>query len=84
MALIYEKIKRNPQRIYYSETFEKNNLTIVLSILYTKEKEVIPTYISKYNLTREKQIINETFLNERKEGCKGKSEKRVAKSEGRR
>ena len=29
------------------KTFEKNNLTIALNILYTKEKEMWPVYISK-------------------------------------
>ena len=29
------------------KTFEKNNLTIALNILYTKEKEIWPVYISK-------------------------------------
>ena len=29
--------------------FEKNNPTIALNILYTKEKEILPAYISKHN-----------------------------------
>ena len=37
--------------------FEKNNLTISLNILYIKEKEILPGYISKHNSTCEKQII---------------------------
>ena len=39
------------------KTFEKNNLTIALNILYTKEKEICPSYITKINLNCEKQII---------------------------
>ena len=37
--------------------FVKNNPTIALDILYTKEKEILPAYISKPNSTCEKQII---------------------------
>ena len=37
--------------------FEKNNSTLPLNILYTKEKKYFATYISKHNSTREKQII---------------------------
>ena len=29
--------------------FEKSNLSVVLTILYTKEKEKLPAYISKHN-----------------------------------
>ena len=39
------------------KTFEKNNPTIAVNILYIKEKEIYPPYISKHNSTREKQII---------------------------
>ena len=49
----FEKINY-PSKIDDWKTFEKNNLTIVLNILYTKEKEILPVYISKYNLTHEK------------------------------
>ena len=31
------------------KTFEKNNSTIALNILYIKEKEIFPAYISKIN-----------------------------------
>ena len=34
--------------------FEKKNLTVALNILYIKEKEIYPAYISKHNSTREK------------------------------
>ena len=37
--------------------FEKNNPTIVSNILYINEEEIYPAYISKQNLTCEKQII---------------------------
>ena len=33
---------------------EKVNSTIALNMLYEKEKEICPAYISKYNLTHEK------------------------------
>ena len=39
------------------KTFEKNNPTTTLNILYIKEKEICPTYISKINSICEKQII---------------------------
>ena len=29
--------------------FEKSNLSVVRTILYTKEKEKLPAYISKHN-----------------------------------
>ena len=50
------------------KTFEKNNPTIALNILYIKEKEICPSYISKINLNCEKQIILLTIPNEEKEG----------------
>ena len=34
--------------------FEKNNLTIPLNVLYTKEMEICSAYFSKYNSIREK------------------------------
>ena len=40
-----------------SETCEKNNLTIIVSVLYIKEIEICPTYMSKINSNCEKQII---------------------------
>ena len=39
------------------KTFEKNNRTIAVNILYNKEKEISPAYISKINWNCEKQII---------------------------
>ena len=35
----------------------KKNPTIALNLLYIKEKEIYPTFISKINSNREKQII---------------------------
>ena len=39
------------------KTFEKNNLTFALNILYIKEKEMCPAYISKIISNCEKQLI---------------------------
>ena len=47
--------------------FEKNNPTTALNILYTKEKEILPTYISKHYSIREKQIILLMIPNKEKE-----------------
>ena len=38
-----------PSKIDDWKTFEKNNLTIALNVLYIKEKEIYHAYISKYN-----------------------------------
>ena len=48
------------------KTFEKNNPTVALNILYIKEKEICPAYISKINC--EKQIILLMIPNKGKEG----------------
>ena len=48
--------------------FEKNNPIIALNILYTKEKEIFPAYISKTNPNCEKQITSLMIPNEEKEG----------------
>ena len=42
-----------PSKIDDWKTFEKNNPTIALKILYIKEKEIYPAYISKHNSTCE-------------------------------
>ena len=57
-----------PSKIDDWKKFEKNNPTIALHILYIKEKEILPAYISKHNSTREKQIILLMISNEEKEG----------------
>ena len=46
-----------PSKIDDWKTFEKNNPTIALNILCTKEKEICPACISKINLNCERQII---------------------------
>ena len=46
-----------PSKIDDWKTFEKNNPTIALNILYNKEKEICSAYISKINSNCEKQII---------------------------
>ena len=44
---------------------EQNNSTIAPNILYTKEKEILPVFISKHNPTH---IISLKIPNEEKEG----------------
>ena len=44
-----------PSKIDYWKAFRKNNPTIVLNILYTKENEIFPAYISKRNSNCEKK-----------------------------
>ena len=46
-----------PSKIDDWKTFTKNNPTIALNILYIKEKEICPAYISKINSNSGKQII---------------------------
>ena len=48
--------------------FEKNNPTIALNILYTKEKEIYPAYILNHNSVRGKQIIHLMIANKEEEG----------------
>ena len=40
-----------PSKVDDWKRFEKNNPAIALNILYTKEKEILPAYISKHNST---------------------------------
>ena len=54
-----------PTKIDDWKTFEKNNPTIALNLLYIKEK-ICPAYILKHNSTREKQIILLMIPNEKK------------------
>ena len=60
--------------MYYSskiddwKMFQKNGTTIVLNILYIKEKEIWSDYFSKINSNCEKQIILLKIPNEEKEG----------------
>ena len=57
-----------PSKIDDWKTFEKNNPTIALNILYINEKEIFPVYVSKHNSTGEKHIILLMIPNEEKEG----------------
>ena len=57
-----------PSKIDDLKTFQENNPTIALNILYVKGKEILPVYISIHNSTREKQIILLMIPNEEKEG----------------
>ena len=36
---------------------ERSNLTIALKVLYTKQEKIYPSYVSKNNLNRGKQVI---------------------------
>ena len=56
---------------YQPKTFEKNDLTIAVNILYIKEKEISPVYISKTNSNFEKKNYYYYYYdqpNEEKEG----------------
>ena len=46
-----------PSKIDDWKTFEENNPTIALNILYIKEKEICSVYISKNDSNCEKQRI---------------------------
>ena len=48
--------------------FKKNNPTIALDILYIKEKDICPAYISKRNSNYGKQIILLMIPNEKEKG----------------
>ena len=37
--------------------FEKNNVTILLNLLYAKKEKIYPAYFSKHNSNLEKQVI---------------------------
>ena len=58
----------DPSKIDDWKTFETNNPTIALNILYIKEKEKCRAYISKINLNYEKQTILLMIPNQEKEG----------------
>ena len=40
-----------------SKKLEKNNVTIVLNVLYAKKENTYPAYIWKHNWNHEKQVI---------------------------
>ena len=50
------------------KTFEKNNSAIALNILYIKEKDICPAYISKNDWNCGKQIILLIISNEEEKG----------------
>ena len=37
--------------------FEENNVKISLNVLCAKKEKIYPSYVSKYNSNREKQVI---------------------------
>ena len=39
------------------KTFEKNNVTIALNVLYVKKEKIYLAYISNHNSNREKRVI---------------------------
>ena len=47
--------------------FEKNNLETALNVLYAKDTEILPAYISNHNSTREKKRIILVVSNEENE-----------------
>ena len=62
------------------KVFQKNNPTISLHILYIKEKEIFPAYISKFNSNCEKKITKKQIIllmtqNEEKESHEKSHEK---------
>ena len=57
-----------PSKLDDWKTFEKNNPTIALNILYTKEKEILRAYISNHKSTCKKQIIILRIPNEERKG----------------
>ena len=56
-----------PSKIDDWKTFGKNNPTTALNVLYIKEMEIFPAYISKINSNFEKQIIFLIILIKEKE-----------------
>ena len=50
------KGKNYPPKIDDWKTFEKNNSTTTLNILYIRKKEKFPGHISKFNSNCQKQI----------------------------
>ena len=46
--------------------FEKNNVTIAFNVVYLKKDKIYPTYASKRNSNREKQVILLMIRNEEK------------------
>ena len=44
-------------KINNGKTIGKNSSTVALNVLYIKEKEICPAYVSKINSNCKKQII---------------------------
>ena len=44
-------------------TFEKNNVTTALNVLYAKKEKIYPAHVSKHNSNRKKQVILLMLLN---------------------
>ena len=53
---------------------EKNNVTILLNVLYAKKEKTDPPYVSKDNSNREKHVI--LLINRNRKKCEAKSEER--------
>ena len=64
-----------PSKLEDWKMFEKNNLETALNVLYAKDTEILPAYISNHNSTREKKRILLVVSNEEneKEGWKTSS-----------
>ena len=52
------------QKIMIGKDFRKKIL-IALNVLYAKKENIYPTYVSKQNSNREKQVILLMILNEK-------------------
>ena len=55
-------------KMYDWKKFEKNNPSIAVNVLYIKEKEILPVYISNHNSSREMQIVLLMIQHELKDG----------------
>ena len=62
------EVINHPSKIDDWRRFEKNNPAIAFNILLTKQKEILPAYISNHKSTCEKQIVLLIITNEEKEG----------------
>ena len=54
---ITEKEPINHQKKMIEKTLRKNNLTIALNVCMLKKKKIYPSYASKHNSGRGKQVI---------------------------
>ena len=57
----------NPWKSEDWKRFLKNNRAIALNVMYIKEKEICPVFISNHNLNYEKQKLFLMIPNEEKE-----------------